>query len=128
MAESGPETPKRFHRVPGRLLSTNAACMLMIMSVIGCATSSNQLNYVNIEVNERGVVRVADTRIMLENLPKHLKTMGVTPQTRITISLPKEPPRSLVFDISKMLTVAGYYRYKFKSPWKTSSSVRSMDN
>ena len=103
-----------------------SAFMLMIFSVASCATSPNQLNYAKVEVDDRGVVKVSNHPILLEDLTEQLKKIGATPETRITITLPQDHSRKLVLDISKSLTEANFFRHKFKSRWKTSSKVSSM--
>ena len=121
----GRPTNKGHSIVNGHCLASTIFTLLIVWFT-GCATSPRQLDHAKVEIDERGVVRVADKPIMLEDLPDRLKEVGATPETRITIILPQDRQRSLILEISKQLTAAGYFRYKFKSPWKTSTKVPSM--
>ena len=102
---------------------TGLACLGILMSATGCATTGGGLAATDVELTRSGQCRTADKTVAIEKLPRALKSGGAGHDTRISVTVPPDAPFKSVQEVLNTLTAAGYHKVHLVKPRKAEAYI-----
>lgn len=102
---------------------TGLACLGILVSATGCATTGGGLAATDVELTRSGQCRTADKTVAIEKLPRALKSGGAGHDTRISVTVPPDAPFKSVQEVLNTLTAAGYHKVHLVKPRKAEAYV-----
>lgn len=99
------------------------SCVTVLIFLTGCASPAGKSSEFVIQLSESGKITIEDKDVSLSRLCEHLKDIGLTPKTYISVEIPQNITQNTLRTISSTLASGGFRKIVFKKPRTSSAEI-----